>query len=102
MPPPFPLASRRPNARDVTNDVSSPVEWIQEYQLDIEDAGPGRATVRCPSIGTPSAVLPRYDVGPGRFTGNKYIKCMSTAWCMEWVLTDGRRPQELKPPPQRS
>ena len=36
-----------------------------------------------------------YNQGLGLFVGNTYIKCLSLAWLIEWILVDGLRPEPL-------
>ena len=47
--------------------------------------------VTAPSLSTPTGQLPAYDRGPGRFSGNHYIKCFSPAWMHEWIAIEGLR-----------
>ncbi|EFN50552.1 hypothetical protein CHLNCDRAFT_136887 [Chlorella variabilis] len=77
---------------DVTPEMKTPLDWING-PLKFEPAPGSVATleVTAPSLSTPTGQLPAYDRGPGRFSGNHYIKCFSPAWMHEWIAIEGLR-----------
>lgn len=73
--------------KDVSSEVKTPVDWMP-MPFTFEAAGNGGLALCSPCLSTPVAKLPHYDRGPGRFTGNHYIKCPSPAWMHEWIAIE--------------
>lgn len=84
--------------RDASVGVASPVEWIRDRPVTVEDAAPGVVSVQASCLGTPVARHGSYGRGPGCFAGNHYLKLLSAGWLAEWAYTHSLHSQQLPMP----
>ncbi|KAK9792040.1 hypothetical protein WJX73_001274 [Symbiochloris irregularis] len=74
--------------RDVLSSIKSPVQWVKDMPIELVDTGPRTTQVTSPVLKPQSS----NREGGGRFTGSYYLKCLSLAAAVEWILCDGLRP----------
>ncbi|KAK9918414.1 hypothetical protein WJX75_003983 [Coccomyxa subellipsoidea] len=83
--------------RDVSKEIATPVQWIKDMPLDFHDTGPNGTSVCSPVVKT-AAVHSSGKPGPeAAFQGNHYMKIISRAGAMEWIMCDGLRPSSHQP-----
>ncbi|CAK0785220.1 hypothetical protein CVIRNUC_008426 [Coccomyxa viridis] len=75
--------------RDVSKEVSTPVEWVKELQIEFLDGSNQQTQVTSPIIKAPLAA--GQPAAAARFSGNLYLKCLSLASAIEWILCDSLR-----------
>ncbi|CAL8471732.1 g11274 [Coccomyxa elongata] len=83
--------------RDVSRDIATPVQWIKDIPLDFSDSGANATKVTSPVVKT-AAVQSNGSPGPeAAFQGNLYMKTLSLAGAVEWIMCDGLRPSSHQP-----
>ncbi|BDA47109.1 hypothetical protein COCOBI_09-5640 [Coccomyxa sp. Obi] len=82
--------------RDVSRDIATPVQWIKDIPLAFSDSSPNATTVTSPVVKT-AAVRNNGKPGPAAaFQGNLYMKTLSLAGAIEWIMCDGLRPSSYQ------
>jgi hypothetical protein len=78
---------------DVTPTIKTPKDWIAMVVAPerTSDADVREASLRMPVVYSPVRSDGPFDSGAGRYAGACYIKCVSTAWLMEWMMVGGLR-----------
>ena len=73
---------------DVTQSAG-PEKWIKEEKIGLKDLDESTTEVRSSLILSKAPVmLSCYHRGMGLFRGSVYVKCLSVASCIEWIMLD--------------
>jgi len=74
--------------RDVTQSAG-PEKWIKEERITFKDLDQRTTEVTSSLILSKAPEkLPCYHKGMGLFRGSVYVKCLSPASCIEWIMLD--------------
>ncbi|CAL5227244.1 g10172 [Coccomyxa viridis] len=74
--------------RDVTKSAG-PEKWIKEERVEFKDVDDHTTEVSSSLILSPAPEkLPCYHKGMGLFRGSVYVKHLSLASCIEWIMLD--------------
>ena len=74
--------------RDVTKSAG-PEKWIKEERVEFKDVDEHTTEVSSSLILSPAPEkLPCYHKGMGLFRGSVYVKHLSLASCIEWIMLD--------------
>lgn len=76
-----------PPDEDLTGNPKGALGWI-EAPIKYIGLSNGDAEVLSPAVTVQPKKCPSYDLGAGRFVGANYIKCLSPASCLEWIMID--------------
>ena len=73
---------------DVTQSAG-PERWIKEERIKFKDVNENTTEVRSSLILSKAPEkLSCYHKGMGLFRGSVYVKCLSAASCIEWIMLD--------------
>ena len=73
---------------DVTQSAG-PEKWIKEERIDSKDVNESTTEIRSSLILSKAPEkLSCYYKGMGLFRGSVYVKCLSVASCIEWIMLD--------------
>ena len=68
---------------------AGPEMWIKEERINFKDVHESATEVQSSLILSKAPEkLPCYHKGMGLFRGSVYVKCLSVASCIEWVMLD--------------
>ena len=68
---------------------AGPEKWIKEERIDFKDVNESTTEIRSSLILSKAPEkLSCYHKGMGLFRGSVYVKCLSVASCIEWIMLD--------------